>query len=331
MAARDAAQTDAFMREVDEALREDQMKSALKRWGLPAGIAVVVALGGLGGGLWYRHHQQTLAEDRGIAITRAIDQIEGGRIDLATASLDAVAKGDAAGSAALAKLIQAGIAMQQSKTGDAVKLYDAVAADAAAPQPLRDLATVRGVAAAFDTLGPDKALERLKPLAVPGNPWFGPAGELAALAYLKQGKSDQAGTLLREIAKDKDTPDTLKARARQLAGLLGFDSIDDIARAPEESAPAPAGPAAAEAAPAGAAPAGAVVTQAPAPGAEAPAARVPAAKVPAPKVPVAHVPAAPLPAAKPAPVKATLAPGLAAPITAAPAALAPAAPAPAQP
>jgi hypothetical protein len=231
---------------------------------------VVVALGGLGGGLWYRHHQQTLAEDRGIAITRAIDQIEGGRIDLATASLDAVAKGDGAGSAALAKLIQAGIAMQQSKTGDAVKLYDAVAADAAAPQPLRDLATVRGVAAAFDTLGPDKALERLKPLAVPGNPWFGPAGELAALAYLKQGKSDQAGTLLREIAKDKDTPDTLKARARQLAGLLGFDSIDDIARAPEESAPAPAGPAAAEAAPAGAAPAGAVVTQAPAPGAEAP-------------------------------------------------------------
>jgi hypothetical protein len=241
LAARDAAQTDAFMREVDEALREDQMKSALKRWGLPAGIAVVVALGGLGGGLWYRHHQQTLAEDRGIAITRAIDQIEGGRIDLATASLDAVAKGDGAGSAALAKLIQAGIAMQQSKTGDAVKLYDAVAADAAAPQPLRDLATVRGVAAAFDTLGPDKALERLKPLAVPGNPWFGPAGELAALAYLKQGKSDQAGTLLREIAKDKDTPDTLKARARQLAGLLGFDSIDDIARAPEEAHRLPPG------------------------------------------------------------------------------------------
>lgn len=304
------------MREVDEALREDQMKSAFKRWGLPAGIAVVAALGALGGGLWWQHHKQAEAEERGIAITRAIDQIEGGRIDLATASLDTVAKGDAAGSAALAKLIQAGIAMQQSKVGDAVKLYDAVAADAAAPQPLRDLATVRGVAASFDTLGPDKALERLKPLAVPGNAWFGPAGELAALAYLKLGKNDQAGTLLREIAKDKDVPDTLKARARQLAGLLGFDSIDDIARAPEET-PAAAGPApVAGPAPAEAAPAGATVTQAPAPRAEVPVARVPAARVP-----VAPIKPAPAP-------KASLAPGLAAPITAAPA---PAAPAPAQP
>jgi hypothetical protein len=256
---------------------------------------VVVALGGLGGGLWYRHHQQTLAEDRGIAITRAIDQIEGGRIDLATASLDAVAKGDGAGSAALAKLIQAGIAMQQSKTGDAVKLYDAVAADAAAPQPLRDLATVRGVAAAFDTLGPDKALERLKPLAVPGNPWFGPAGELAALAYLKQGKSDQAGTLLREIAKDKDTPDTLKARASAggPAGLRFHRRHRPRARGKRTGSRRACR---CRGCPAGAAPAGAVVTQAPAPGAEAPAARVPAAKVP-----VAHVPAAPLPAAKPAP------------------------------
>lgn len=312
------------MREVDEALREDQMKSAFKRWGLPAGIAVVAALGALGGGLWWQHHKQAEAEERGIAITRAIDQIEGGRIDLATASLEGVAKGDAAGSAALAKLIQAGIAMQQSKTAEAVKLYDAVAADAAAPQPLRDLATVRGVAAAFDTLGPDKALERLKPLAVPGNAWFGPAGELAALAYLKQGKNDQAGTLLREIAKDKDTPDSLKGRARQLAGLLGFDSIDDIARAPEEGPAAPAGPAPAEAAPpAGAAPAGAVVTQAPAPGAQPAAERVPAPKAPAAaKLPVAR----PVPA-QPTPGKAALAPALAAPITGS----APAAPAPAQP
>ncbi len=309
------------MREVDEALREDQMKSAFKRWGLPAGIAVVAALGALGGGLWWNHHKQAEAEERGIAITRAIDQIEGGRIDLATASLDTIAEGDAAGSAALAKLIQAGIALQQNKPADAVKLYDAVSGDANAPQPLRDLATLRGVAAGFDTIGPDKALERLKPLAVPGNPWFGPAGELAALAYLKLNKPDQAGTLLREIAKDKDTPETLKARTRQLAGLLGFDTIDDIARAPEEApaaaGPAPAGPAAGPA-PAEAAPAGAAATQAPAPRAEAPAARMPAAPAP-----VKLAPAKPVPAAK-----ATLAPGLAAPITAAPA---PAAPAPAQP
>jgi hypothetical protein len=71
-------------------------------------------------------------------------------------------------------------------------------------------------------------------------PWFGPAGELLALAYLKQGNKDLAGALFGAIAKDKDVPDTLKARARQMAGLLGFDAVDDIARAPAPAAGAPA-------------------------------------------------------------------------------------------
>jgi hypothetical protein len=71
-------------------------------------------------------------------------------------------------------------------------------------------------------------IARLKPLAVPGNAWFGPAGEMVAMAYLDQGKSAEAGALFGAIAKDKDTPDTLKARARQMAGLLGVDAIDDV-------------------------------------------------------------------------------------------------------
>lgn len=242
------------MREVDEALREDQMASALKRWGIPVGAAVVVGLAALGGGLWWKSHQQAQAEERSIALTRAVDQIDASRDDLAAATLAPLAKGDAAGSAALAKLMQAGLAMKADKAADAAKIYDAVAADAAVAQPLRDLATVRGTAAVFDTLAPDVIVTRLKPLAVPGNPWFGPAGEMLALAYLRQNNNAQAGTLLGAIAKDKDVPDTLKARSRQLAGLLGYDSIDDIAHATEEPA-APAGPAApTPAAPAPAAP-----------------------------------------------------------------------------
>ncbi len=230
------------MREVDDALREDQMASAFKRYGKPVGAAVVLALVALGGGLWWKSHQDSVAQDRGIALTRAIDQIEGTRADLAGATLDPIAKGDAEGSATVARLIQAGLAMQAGKPADAAKIYDAVAADANAPQPLRDLATVRGTAAAFDTLPPATVVTRLKPLAVPGNAWFGPAGEMLALAYLKQGNNAQAGTLLGAIAKDKDVPDTLKGRTRQLAGLLGYDSIDDVAHPSEQQAPAAAAP-----------------------------------------------------------------------------------------
>ena len=69
---------------------------------------------------------------------------------------------------------------------------------------------------------------RLKPIAVPGNAYFGSAGELLGMAYLELGKPDEAGKLFAEIGKDEKVPGTLRARMRQLAGGLGFDAgIED--------------------------------------------------------------------------------------------------------
>jgi len=58
------------------------------------------------------------------------------------------------------------------------------------------------------------------------------------------------GPLFGAIAKDKDQPDSLRARARQMAGVLGFDAVDDIAPPAEMAPQAPAPAAGAPAAPA---------------------------------------------------------------------------------
>jgi len=68
---------------------------------------------------------------------------------------------------------------------------------------------------------------RLRPLAVPGNAWFGSAGELLGMAYLKQGHKDLAAALFGGIARDKTVPDSLRARASQIASLLGVDTVED--------------------------------------------------------------------------------------------------------
>ena len=116
-----------------------------------------------------------------------------------------------------------------------------------APQAYRDLATLREVAASFDSMDKAEVVKRLKPLAVPGNPWFGSAGELLAMAYLEQNRRDLAGPLLAQIAKDEDAPRSVRSRARQLAGTLGVDAIEDVDKALTElsagagaAAPAPA-------------------------------------------------------------------------------------------
>lgn len=226
LAERDAAHQDAFLREVDDALREDQFVGLLRRYGRPVGAGVTAGLALLAGGLFWNAHRSEKADLRGEALTTALDQIEGGKLADANGQLSALAT-EGAGSGAAARLLQAGVDLKQGKKADAVKLFEAVAADSGAPQPYRDLALVRAVATNFDVMKPQDVVTRLKALAVPGNPWFAPAGELVALAHAKSGRLDLAGPLLGAIAKDKDAPESARARARQLAGQFGFDAVED--------------------------------------------------------------------------------------------------------
>jgi hypothetical protein len=104
-------------------------------------------------------------------------------------------------------------------------------ADGALPGPYRDLATIRETAADFDQAA---AADRDRPAEAAcgaGQGMVRQRGELVALAYLKQNKTEAAGALLASIAKDKAVPDTLRRRTRQLAGQLGVDAVDNPAAA----------------------------------------------------------------------------------------------------
>jgi hypothetical protein len=107
----------------------------------------------------------------------------------------------------------------------AIAAYAKIASDTGLPQPFRDMALIRQTMAEFDTLAPQQIIDRLKPLAVPGNPWFGSAGEMTAIAYMKLGKDNVAGPIFAQIAKQKDLPQSLRGRAVQMAGALGIDAV----------------------------------------------------------------------------------------------------------
>ena len=123
-----------FLREVDDALREDQVFDALRRYGKPVGALVVAGLVGLAGWLWYDYHKATVAGEQGERMTIALDQLEAGRVQTSSDSMAPLVKDGGPGYRAAAQLTQAGIAAQQNKTDDAAKLLAAVAADQSAPQ-----------------------------------------------------------------------------------------------------------------------------------------------------------------------------------------------------
>ncbi|HWK41593.1 MAG TPA: tetratricopeptide repeat protein [Croceibacterium sp.] len=223
----EAAEQGALMREVDEAVRQDEVSTLIRDHGIKIGAGVLLLLAAFGGWLLWSDHKESGLEAKSEEFVTALDRLEAGQIKQADEQLAALAQnGDATG--ASARLTRAAIALRENRRDDAVKLLEEIAADSGAPQAYRDLATVRVVAVQFEQLQPQQVIDRLKPLATPGNAWFGSAGELVGMAYLAQGKEDLAGPLFASIAKDEQVPQTLRSRTRQLAGLLGYDAVGDV-------------------------------------------------------------------------------------------------------
>ena len=221
-----AAEQEALMREVDDAVRQGDVESFMSQYGKPLLAVVVLGLAAFGGYLYWDHQQEQEMERSSEQLVTAIDQLEAGNT-AATASRLAEFEGEGT-AAASALMLRAGIAAENDDLAQAAELYGQVAADETAPEMLRNLALIRQTSLNFDTMDPAAVVAAMQPLAVPGEPFFTSAGELLAHAYIAQNKRDEAGALFAQIARDENTPNTARARMLNMAGILGVDAVDDV-------------------------------------------------------------------------------------------------------
>ncbi|RXD05668.1 tetratricopeptide repeat protein [Sphingomonas sp. UV9] len=216
---------EAFLREVDEELRRDKLAGFWTNWGIWVAIGVVAALAALAGFLYWQHHNGEAAGVEGEQLQAAYDSLGANNAAAASKPLAELAKSNHDGYRALALFTQADVLLQKDDLKGAAAKLGAIAADTSLAKPFRDLALVRQTSAEFDTLKPQVIVERLRPLAVPGGPWLGSAGEMVAISYLRLNQRQQAGALFGQIARDTGVPETIRQRAVQMAGVLGVDAV----------------------------------------------------------------------------------------------------------
>lgn len=217
----------AFLREVDDELRRDQLSGWWRRWGRILLIAVGVGLIGLAGYLWWHGEQQRKAGELGEKLIQAFGSSDSGNETRAIAGFSELKLSGNKGYRAAAMLAEADLQVKKGDSAKAAASFGAIAADVNVPKAYRDLALVRQTALQFDSLKPDEVITRLKPLAVAGSPWFPAAGEMTAIAYLNENKPDLAGPLFAAIARDPEAPATSRSRAAQIAATLGIDALPE--------------------------------------------------------------------------------------------------------
>jgi hypothetical protein len=215
---------DTFFQEVEENLRRDRMTDFFKSYGKWVAVAVVLFLAAVGGWIYWEEQQKRTSSDQSEKLHAVLTDLAGNRTQTVPQRVAELEKSHSDVVRASAILTDAAVALEKNNRSAAIAKYRELANDKGLAQPFRDVATVRLTALEFDTIKPEEVIARLQPLAKAGNPWFGSAGEMTALALMKQNKNAEAGRLFAAIAADQQVPSSIRSRAVQVAGTLGVDA-----------------------------------------------------------------------------------------------------------
>lgn len=208
---------ESLFREVDEEVRQEQFKKLWARFGnavIGLCVLVIVAVAGYQG---WRYWQNKQSNEAGDAFFAAAELDSAGKTDEALKQFATISK---TGFAELARLREAAALGQQGKTADALKLYDAVAADATVDGSLRDLARIRAAALLANTASLAELETRLKPFDVDGNPWRNIAREITAATAFRLKDYATADRVVQEILGDPTAAANLRQRAQMMATIL---------------------------------------------------------------------------------------------------------------
>ena len=197
---------ETFLREVDEELRRERVNSFLGRyrWHLVGGVLLVLAA--IGAFIWWQGRQEAARGAEGEALLEALQKAELGNRTAAAAKAAEIVDSNADGYRVAALFVRASNEVEAGNGAAAIATLRSISGDESLAEPYRQAALVRQTILEYDRLQPQVVIQRLGPLARPGQAWFGTAGELVAMAHLRLRQTDRAGQLFAAIGRDETVP-----------------------------------------------------------------------------------------------------------------------------
>ena len=220
--------------EVEEDLRAERARSFGRRFGGLAAAGVVAVLVGTAAYVWWGQQVQAQTEkvaDRFIAAAQQADHansalggIDRTQADAAAAVFRDIAAHGPAGYKVLAQLRLAALQWQLGQKPASIATWAAVSDDTAAPQILRDLATVTSAQHTVDSGDPVQLRQTMEGLTAPANPWRPMAEQVLALLDVRQGKLREAGDIMRRLIVDPMAPEGIRQMMADLLTTLPPDA-----------------------------------------------------------------------------------------------------------
>jgi hypothetical protein len=209
--------------EVDEEVRRDQLKKLWDRYSIYIIALAVLFVAAIGAWRGYEYYVAKKAAVAGAAFESAAALSEQGKhAEAELAFADVVAQAPD-GYRVLARF-RAAAELANDKPADAVKAYDALAADSSIGATWQDLAALRAGMLLVDNAQLSDLRTRLDPLAEPSRTFRHTARELLALSAWRNHDMTSARRYIDMIAADAETPPGPRARIDVLSALIAADA-----------------------------------------------------------------------------------------------------------
>lgn len=227
MRSRDSGNSDEFIREVDEAVRQDRWTAIWNQYGayiVGAGLAVVV---GTAAGIGWQTYQKNTRDAHARSLAAATTLLAEERPADAASAFRALAK-DAGGGVGVVATLRSAEAEKEAGNPDAkLEALAALAANDGVEPIYRDLAKLLALQEQLDDGDAQDLISQLDQAATSDSPWRASLLELRALAEIKAGQSNKARATLQSLLDDQATPGNLARRAAELLNALGGPLEED--------------------------------------------------------------------------------------------------------
>ncbi len=250
---------DALLREVDEALRREQMEKLWEKYGTYILGAAALFLALVGGYKFMESRKIQAAQAGGAQYEAALELVKAGKTDDAQKAFEAIAQNGHKGYGALAELQVAGAALKAGKPQDALAIFEKLATNGTKDPYLKSFASLQAAALRLGEADFTEMQNRLNDLANGTSAWRLPARELLGVAAYKAGKFEEARQSLIALLAEPNAPAGMLERVRVVLTAMAATELGKTAAAapavptaavPATVAPAAAAPAAAPPVPA---------------------------------------------------------------------------------
>jgi hypothetical protein len=213
-------ETDSFVNEVDESLRQDRMLDILKKYGpwlLGLFLVIILVIGGWQG---FREYQINQARNHADEYAAAQELARQGNLDGAKTEFERLFNDGPRAYRAMARMEHSAILAQQGDLEGALAGFDA-AAEASTDRIMRESAEIRAAYIAAETQDFAALRTRLQPLLESDGRVSYLAKELLAIEAWEAGETELARDTLQELTLAFEAPDAVRQRAQIALSVLG--------------------------------------------------------------------------------------------------------------